>query len=62
MSRKKAILLYSLLEALLLLAVCLGFVAEVISMKIFILLLVLISLLSAVALIGIIKKTDPNSY
>ena len=61
MSRKKAILLYSLLEALLLLAVCLGFVAEVISMKIFILLLVLISVLSAVALIAIIKKTDPNS-
>lgn len=61
MSRKKAILLYSLLEALLLLAICLGFVAEVISMKIFILLLVLISMLSAVALIAIIKKTDPNS-
>lgn len=61
MSRKKAILFYSLLEALLLLAICMGFVAEVISMKIFILLLVLISVLSAVALIAIIKKTDPNS-
>ena len=41
MSRKKAILLYALLEALLLLAICMGFVAEVISMKMFILLLVL---------------------
>ena len=61
MSRKKAILLYALLEALLLLAICLGFVAEVISMKMFILLLVLISVLSSTVLIAIIKKTSPNS-
>lgn len=61
MSRKKAILLYSLLEALLLLAICMGFVAEVISMKMFILLLVLISVLSLTVLIAIIKKTNPNS-
>ena len=61
MSRKKAILLYSLLEALLLLAICMGFVAKVISMKMFILLLVLISVLSLTVLIAIIKKTNPNS-
>ena len=61
MSRKKAILLYALLEALLLLAICMGFVAEVISMKMFILLLVLISALSSTVLIAIIKKTNPNS-
>ena len=38
-----------------------GFVAKVISMKMFILLLVLISVLSSTVLIAIIKKTNPNS-
>ena len=61
MSRKKAILLCSLVEALLLLAICMGFVAEVISMKRFIILLVLIYVLSSTVLIAIIKKTNPNS-
>ena len=61
MSRKKAILLYALLEALLLLAICMGFVNEMISMKMFVLLLVLISVLSSTVLIAIIKKTNPNS-
>ena len=61
MSRKKAILLCSLVEALLLLAICMGSVNEMISMKMFVLLLVLISVLSSTVLIAIIKKTNPNS-
>ena len=57
MSRKKAILLYSLFEGILLLAACAGFVTEMISLKLFIIFMLVILMLSSVVLTTIIRKT-----
>ena len=57
MSRKKAILLYSLFEGILLLAACVGFVTEMISLKVFIIFMLVILMLSSVVLTTIIRKT-----
>ena len=57
MSRKKAILLYSLFEGILLLAACAGFVTDMISLKVFIIFMLVILMLSSVVLTTIIKKT-----
>ena len=57
MSRKKAILLYSLFEGILLLAACAGFVTEMISLKVFIIFMLVILMLSSVVLTTIIRKT-----
>ena len=57
MSRKKAILLYSLFEGILLLAACAGFVTEMISLKVFFIFMLVILMLSSVVLTTIIRKT-----
>jgi hypothetical protein len=57
MSRKKAIFLYSLFEGILLLAACAGFVTEMISLKVFIIFMLVILMLSSVVLTTIIRKT-----
>ena len=57
MSRKKAILLYSIFEGILLLAACAGFVTEMISLKVFIIFMLVILMLSSVVLTTIIRKT-----
>ena len=57
MSRKKAIIFYSLFEGILLLAACAGFVTEMISLKVFIIFMLVILMLSSVVLTTIIRKT-----
>ena len=57
MSRKKAIILYSLFEGMLLLATCAGFFTEMISLKVFIIFMLVILMLSSVVLTTIIRKT-----
>jgi len=56
MSRNKAILLYSLFEGILLLAAIVGYVTDVISLKVFIVFMIVIFMLSSVVLTAIIKR------
>ena len=60
MSRNKAILLYSLFEGILLLAAIAGYVTEMISLKVFIVLMIVIFMLSSVVLTAIIKRRNNN--
>ena len=60
MSRNKAILFYSLFEGILLLAACAGFITEMISLKVFIIFMLVILMLSSVVLTAIVKRTKPN--
>ena len=60
MSRNKAILLYSLFEGLLLLAAIAGYVTEMISLKVFIVFMIVIFMLSSVVLTAIIKRRNNN--
>ena len=60
MSRNKAILLYSLFEGILLLAAIAGYVTDVISLKVFIVFVIVIFMLSSVVLTAIIKRRNNN--
>lgn len=60
MSRNKAILLYSLFEGILLLAAIVGYVTEMISLKVFIVFVIVIFMLSSVVLTAIIKRRNNN--
>jgi hypothetical protein len=60
MSRNKAILLYSLFEGILLLAAIVGYVTEMISLKVFIVFMIVIFMLSSVVLTAIIKRRNNN--
>ena len=60
MSRNRAILLYSLFEGILLLAALVGFITEVISLKVFIVFMLIIFMLSSVVLTAIIKRRNNN--
>ena len=60
MSRNKAILLYSLFEGILLLAAIAGYVTEMISLKVFIVFMLVIFMLSSVVLTAIIKRRNNN--
>lgn len=60
MSRNKAILLYSLFEGILLLAAIAGYVTEMISLKVFIVFMIVIFMLSSVVLTAIIKRRNNN--
>ena len=60
MSRNKAILLYSLFEGVLLLAAIAGYVTEMISLKVFIVFMIVIFMLSSVVLTAIIKRRNNN--
>ena len=60
MSRNKAILLYSLFEGILLLAAIVGYVTDVISLKVFIVFMIVIFMLSSVVLTAIIKRGNNN--
>ncbi len=60
MSRNKAILLYSLFEGILLLAAIVGYVTDVISLKVFIVFVIVIFMLSSVVLTAIIKRRNNN--
>jgi hypothetical protein len=60
MSRNKAILLYSLFEGILLLAAIVGYVTDVISLKVFIVFMIVIFMLSSVVLTAIIKRRNNN--
>ena len=60
MSRNKAILLYSLFEGILLLAAIVGYVTDVISLKVFIVFMLVIFMLSSVVLTAIIKRRNNN--
>jgi hypothetical protein len=60
MSRNKAILLYSLFEGILLLAAIAGYVTDVISLKVFIVFMIVIFMLSSVVLTAIIKRRNNN--
>ena len=60
MSRNKAILLYSLFEGILLLAAIAGYVTEMISLKVFIVFMLVIFMLSSVVLTAIIKQRNNN--
>jgi hypothetical protein len=60
MSRNKAILLYSLIEGILLLAAIAGYVTDVISLKVFIVFMIVIFMLSSVVLTAIIKRRNNN--
>ena len=60
MSRNKAILLYSLFEGILLLVAIVGYVTDVISLKVFIVFMIVIFMLSSVVLTAIIKRRNNN--
>ena len=60
MSRNKAIPLYSLFEGILLLAAIAGYVTEMISLKVFIVFMLVIFMLSSVVLTVIIKRRNNN--
>ncbi len=60
MSRKKAILYYSILEAILLVALIVCFVTLGIQQKVFLAFMIIIAMLSSLLLIYIIKRTDPD--
>ena len=60
MSRNKAIILYSLFEGILLLAAIAGYVTEMISLKVFIVFMLVIFMLSSVVLTAIIKRRNNN--
>ena len=60
MSRNKAIILYSLFEGILLLAAIAGYVTEMISLKVFIVFMIVIFMLSSVVLTAIIKRRNNN--